>query len=137
MLHARGDVSDSPVTYNVDVSYAPRTWRCFYNSRAYTGEVMVCSTHVEMFLTSDQICKLKESMLHARGDVSHFLVGDMVRIKVCSTHVEMFLYTDNWNRMSDGMLHARGDVSGKAAFKATRDKYAPRTWRCFYFFQYK
>ena len=49
LLHACGDVSDSPTGFHFAVESAPRMWRCFSAADHRALEEDVCSTHVEMF----------------------------------------------------------------------------------------
>ena len=151
MLHARGDVSGTDNEIVISRSYAPRTWRCFHLMQSYLQIRKVCSTHVEMFLTTRQIPPEKLCMLHARGDVSTgirsrsslptyaprtwrcFLLSIRKGIKchVCSTHVEMFPTCRSKRLNRRRMLHARGDVSLRLSPVQLFHQYAPRTWRCF------
>ena len=112
LLHACGDVSfRKPLDIRL-AWFAPRMWRCFHGRRHGQDAGWVCSTHVEMFLTSFLPPDSLFSLLHACGDVSGsdntIQISDSFaprmwrcfwpypalvwREEVCSTHVEMFLF---------------------------------------------
>ena len=112
MLHARGDVSPRRYEIEGEGKYAPRTWRCFQLQDLHMWWLLVCSTHVEMFLEPEL---------------------SRIRKRVCSTHVEMFLPFMTSLQTCRSMLHARGDVSVYLNKEETIWWYAPRTWRCFCF----
>ena len=50
--------------------FAPRMWRCFQLVAFGYSLSVVCSTHVEMFLTSGPCADATGCLLHACGDVS-------------------------------------------------------------------
>ena len=151
LLHACGDVSVSGTLTGWNSSFAPRMWRCFYVATEITLNNGVCSTHVEMFLTSLYQAVDDPGLLHACGDVS-YTIGDVwgwakfaprmwrcflllapahLSTPVCSTHVEMFLphHVTIWLILR--LLHACGDVSGQWAQGQQTARFAPRMWRCF------
>ena len=90
LLHACGDVSKTAEASGWDESFAPRMWRCFLPFVSALRSCQVCSTHVEMFLTSRFSQDVKSSLLHACGDVSVPRFVPLLTLLVCSTHVEMF-----------------------------------------------
>ena len=90
LLHACGDVSGIKIFKDVSSGFAPRMWRCFHFRLSFSLRPFVCSTHVEMFLTSRFSQDVKSSLLHACGDVSVPRFVPLLTLLVCSTHVEMF-----------------------------------------------
>ena len=131
LLHACGDVSRSRALRTSCQWFAPRMWRCFSGRVGCPGIVLVCSTHVEMFLFCIYLQYRCESLLHACGDVSRLSLMSypkslfaprmwrcfsartswQARRSVCSTHVEMFLPQPSMSPISASLLHACGDVS--------------------------
>ena len=110
LLHACGDVSLGVFGFQGRFEFAPRMWRCFLLGLLKHFHRVVCSTHVEMFLTTRGRGLIRGSLLHACGDVSKrpttthstsefaprmwrcffescYVYGFSL---VCSTHVEMF-----------------------------------------------
>ena len=74
LLHACGDVSDSPDIHDDFITSAPRMWRCFLGPAFVPAAHPICSTHVEMFLSSSRLKARSGYLLHACGDVSHRMV---------------------------------------------------------------
>lgn len=52
------------------VVFAPRMWRCFLPQNLLGFLIVVCSTHVEMFLLYMPVLWVPTRLLHACGDVS-------------------------------------------------------------------
>ena len=52
LLHACGDVSVPEFETWGPLGFAPRMWRCFHRRRHGQDAGWVCSTHVEMFLST-------------------------------------------------------------------------------------
>ena len=131
--------------------FSPRTWRCFHSWVPDWAPCGVFSTHVEMFLTKEQLEARIGSFLHARGDVSgnqrtQGLAGEFSprtwrcfyltifvfsSDRVFSTHVEMFLHFCQNPMDVLSFLHARGDVSSSVITLSPEMMFSPRTWRCF------
>ena len=108
-------------------------WRCFWRQLGLHDSYGVCSTHVEMFLLVCICTMLVLCLLHACGDVSPVVFGQVHSAAVCSTHVEMFL-SERWQMHSmDSLLHACGDVSCIDSLCVIWYMSAPRMWRCFIF----
>ena len=70
LLHACGDVSDSPDIHDDFITSAPRMWRCFYRGRHFGRVHAICSTHVEMLPRPKRVPMPTSHLLHACGDVS-------------------------------------------------------------------
>ena len=70
LLHACGDVSTFTTVEEFMNEFAPRMWRCFSCRLWQQSFWCVCSTHVEMFPTSQPLDSTTRSLLHACGDVS-------------------------------------------------------------------
>ena len=70
LLHACGDVSYGFNIPPFQLAFAPRMWRCFSSAASSFVYVVVCSTHVEMFLQPGPPDPTTMSLLHACGDVS-------------------------------------------------------------------
>ena len=151
LLHACGDVSHSAFLSRPTRRSAPRMWRCFHSPGYLDMTSSVCSTHVEMFLSSSHSPFHPDRLLHACGDVSSrssplspyfgsaprmwrcFLAdGDLAApLDVCSTHVEMFPLGKRQKPRAHSLLHACGDVSLAILYAHHHHTSAPRMWRCF------
>ena len=152
LLHACGDVSRDRFGLSGAGESAPRMWRCFPVSMSAAGSSVVCSTHVEMFPNLGGWAGLMLSLLHACGDVS-VDIRDFEQVmrsaprmwrcfynaavvngppEVCSTHVEMFPRSYPKTGCRSRLLHACGDVSAMPISTSSRERSAPRMWRCFY-----
>ena len=70
LLHACGDVSMGISVDADSFKSAPRMWRCFPGVLPRCAWLLVCSTHVEMFLPPDLMVDCLFCLLHACGDVS-------------------------------------------------------------------
>ena len=111
LLHACGDVSNEACAPDCEAESAPRMWRCFYRSAYLVAHLVICSTHVEMFLFKQILIGPSRNLLHACGDVSVLELRD-----------------------GDGLgnlLHACGDVSDAFPDADCLILSAPRMWRCF------
>ena len=111
LLHACGDVSRRAFPCPALPVFAPRMWRCFPVIASCGAFCLVCSTHVEMFLTA--MALFKDSGRFAPRmwrcfPSSPFLYS---AISVCSTHVEMFPTSQPLDSTTRSLLHACGDVS--------------------------
>ena len=71
LLHARGGVSISFVTFCKFAMSSPRSWRCFYSSFLKSQIHQVFSTLVEVFQLHKLLILLDLCLLHARGGVSN------------------------------------------------------------------
>ena len=151
LLHACGDVSSRRRASRVTAPSAPRMWRCFQQACEEILAQMVCSTHVEMFLSRGYSSCPWVGLLHACGDVSIIQKTDNELYEsaprmwrcfyqeiatkfaddVCSTHVEMFPSSLSSAFHSMGLLHACGDVSNRTHYLNSPQMSAPRMWRCF------
>ena len=74
LLHACGDVSTAKRERGRTRPSAPRMWRCFQSAVDSSDISVICSTHVEMFLSSSRLKARSGYLLHACGDVSHRMV---------------------------------------------------------------
>ena len=126
-------------------------WRCFFQTPSVSLGVIVCSTHVEMFLKRKSHILLLFCLLHACGDVSaiwpiftYYIwfaprmwrcffskITEKRKIIVCSTHVEMFPAQESKRARYMRLLHACGDVSLQRIRRFYLRRFAPRMWRCF------
>ena len=126
-------------------------WRCFQDGGGIQLGRVICSTHVEMFLSLVSYFLGNIDLLHACGDVSgaHEVLGSvMVSASrmwrcflwnaggragqgICSTHVEMFLPSIASSHPRIDLLHACGDVSPSPWRLVATRLSAPRMWRCF------
>ena len=155
LLHACGDVSIYKIFDSVADESAPRMWRCFWKERTARAGQRICSTHVEMFPSSNKYVMPRPNLLHACGDVSFsrfrhgILQGSAPRmwrcflrlvhgaeaLGICSTHVEMFLSVVPLPPKRSNLLHACGDVSLEQRQRHRGGRSAPRMWRCFLYMQ--
>ena len=152
LLHACGDVSGAVRKISSRPWFAPRMWRCFSSAASSFVYVVVCSTHVEMFLDLFNSYRHFAGLLHACGDVSftfhpfHLSKKFAPRMwrcfrhpmsrfpfhPVCSTHVEMFPICIDESLTRRSLLHACGDVSTEILLGNWDKEFAPRMWRCFH-----
>ena len=131
---------------------SPRTWGCFSGMFPKTYAETVFPTHVGVFLDQRLAADLEQSLPHARGGVSAFLVflnssrkssprtwgcfphlarpahGDAV----FPTHVGVFLHVNLEGMACTCLPHARGGVSEAAPRLMKALASSPRTWGCFF-----
>ena len=150
--HARGGVSGrKDCSYGGALS-SPRTWGCFPLLLTLSPPLQVFPTHVGVFLLKYDIGILMESLPHARGGVSFYLVQfctdslssprtwGCFRIDVLPhsvfivfpTHVGVFLITGKFRNTMCRLPHARGGVSFQSPAWRVFSWSSPRTWGCFF-----
>ncbi len=131
---------------------APRMWRCFLRAVRRSGECVVCSTYVEVFLSVNTPSNVYRCLLHVCGGVSVRIDCNHGHHAVCSTYVEVFLETYGaaqvcasllhvcggvseshqlQNPLQSSLLHVCGGVSRLPRSLARVALSAPRMWRCF------
>ena len=131
LLHACGDVSPSTVFRVETLKFAPRMWRCFCRRFPYHQQMLVCSTHVEMFPFAFRILFSRSCLLHACGDVSA-VSRLVIKGREFAPRMWRFFHAGGLHlRSGRGLLHACGDVSDVTCDKDESMKFAPRMLRCF------
>ena len=91
-------------------------WRCFHASELHYLHVQICSTHVEMFLSSVSRFILAVHLLHACGDVSDLARKAMSELRSAPRMWRCFY---------------AADVSTPHSSYGISQASAPRMWRCF------
>ena len=111
LLHACGDVSFLPAPSSISPESAPRMWRCFWDAGLFDVAPHICSTHVEMFLSTkfSTLSPMRSAPRMWRCFL--YMQRDDWVGWICSTHVEMFLRLSPIINSRKNLLHACGDVS--------------------------
>ena len=73
LLHVRGGVSPRKHRKRLFRSSSPRPWRCFLISKAFTSQMKVFFTSVEVFPRASTASGCSGRLLHDRGGVSYTL----------------------------------------------------------------
>ena len=151
LLHVRGGVSYTVHGFTEDNMSSPRPWRCFLISKAFTSQMKVFFTSVEVFPRTRTTRARARSLLHVRGGVSerdarggtrytssprpwrcfHHGLVHFGTEQVFSTSVEVFPPYAHAVSHTCRLLHVRGGVAISRRRPSSRSLSSPRPWRCF------